>query len=68
MLNAQPPYSADIYVRRIVSMRMHLNNFDQVDIFNLDRRETCRETHVANMSPFKRLVLILTDFPNSVVN
>ena len=47
MLNAQPPYSADIYVRRIVSMRMHLNNFDQVDIFNLDRRETCRETHVA---------------------
>ena len=28
-------------------MRMHLNNFDQVDIFNLDRRETCRETHVA---------------------
>ena len=47
MLNAQPPYSADIYVRRIGSMRMHLNNFDQVDIFNLDRRETCRETHVA---------------------
>ena len=52
MLNAQPPYSADIYVTRIVSMRMHFNDFDHVDVFNLDRRytfpfatrQTCRET------------------------